>query len=137
MHTEAPPAGPRGGSQPMYDNSGLKIRYHGVPVPSLPRHLAYADFSGDFPMGRQNFQGLPEAVQQVRCGECGSCAIQCPNGVRVQERMMRAQEMFGQERVPAQCWYAGVVSPRRPCDGCRLSRSSVSVSQSRWSKTSS
>ncbi len=66
----------------------------GVPVPSVLRYLAYADFNGDFPMGRRNFEGLPQAVRQVRCGDCGSCAIQCPNGVRVQERLVRAQEMF-------------------------------------------
>lgn len=66
----------------------------GIPVPNVLRYLAYSDFNGDFPMGRQNFLELPENVRQVRCGECSSCSVQCPNGVRVQERLIRAQEIF-------------------------------------------
>jgi predicted aldo/keto reductase-like oxidoreductase len=66
----------------------------GMPVPNVLRYLAYADFNGDFLMGRQNFLELPESVQQVRCGECESCSVKCANGVKVQARLMRAQEMF-------------------------------------------
>jgi hypothetical protein len=66
----------------------------GVPVPSVLRYLAYADFNGDFPMARRNFQALPPSVQRVRCGDCSACAVHCPNGVRVQDRLMRAQELF-------------------------------------------
>jgi predicted aldo/keto reductase-like oxidoreductase len=66
----------------------------GIPVTNVLRYLAYSDFNGDFPMGRQNFLELPEKVRQVRCGDCQSCSVECPNGVRVRERLIRAQEIF-------------------------------------------
>jgi uncharacterized protein len=66
----------------------------GVPVPNVLRYLAYSDFYGDFPQGRSNFLELPEHIQQVRCGDCADCAIKCPNGVKVQQRLIRAQELF-------------------------------------------
>jgi predicted aldo/keto reductase-like oxidoreductase len=30
----------------------------------------------------------------VRCGDCGACAVDCPNGVHVRERLTLAQEML-------------------------------------------
>ncbi len=66
----------------------------GARVPETLRYLSYADFYGQFPLGREHFQTLPVAAREVRCSDCGSCAVQCPNGVRVGERMRRAQEMF-------------------------------------------
>jgi heterodisulfide reductase subunit C len=30
----------------------------------------------------------------VRCGDCDSCAVRCPNGVHVAERLTRAQNLF-------------------------------------------
>jgi predicted aldo/keto reductase-like oxidoreductase len=66
----------------------------GAAIPETIRYLSYADFYGQFGLGREHFMALPEEARQVRCGECGSCAVQCPNGVRVSERMIRAQELF-------------------------------------------
>ncbi len=37
---------------------------------------------------------LPEEVRQVRCNLCPACSVACPNGVRVSERLIRAQEVF-------------------------------------------
>ena len=34
------------------------------------------------------------AAQAVLCGDCIGCAIKCPNGVQVKDRLMRAQELF-------------------------------------------
>ncbi|MBZ5585551.1 MAG: aldo/keto reductase [Acidobacteriia bacterium] len=67
----------------------------GVPVPDQLRILAYADFYNDFPFARTNFQRLPEEVRAIRCQDCATCAVRCPNGVRVAERLIRAQEMLG------------------------------------------
>jgi predicted aldo/keto reductase-like oxidoreductase len=67
---------------------------HGVPVADTIRYLSYADFYGQFALGREHFLALPEQVRAVRCADCSACAIQCPNGVRVQERLIRAQELF-------------------------------------------
>ena len=37
---------------------------------------------------------LSEEARAVRCSDCASCAVHCPNGVRVAERLIRAQELF-------------------------------------------
>ena len=66
----------------------------GLPVADMVRFVMYADGYGQFPLGRENFLRLPAEHQQVRCGNCTTCAVRCPNGVTVQERLMRAQELF-------------------------------------------
>jgi hypothetical protein len=66
----------------------------GLPVPDMLRILTYADGYGNFPFARQRFQELPTAVASVRCGDCGECAVDCPNGVRVRERLTLAQEIL-------------------------------------------
>jgi len=66
----------------------------GLPVSDLIRYVAYADGYGAFQYGRENYQTLPENLQQASCSDCSKCAIHCPNGVRVAERVARAQELF-------------------------------------------
>lgn len=66
----------------------------GLPVSDMLRYLSYADGYGQFPVGREQFAALPETVRAVRCGDCAGCAVRCPNGVHVQERLARAQELF-------------------------------------------
>ena len=66
----------------------------GLPVAYMLRYLMYADGYGQFALGRENFKKLPAEHQDVRCADCHGCAIQCPNGVRVAERLIRAQELF-------------------------------------------
>ncbi len=66
----------------------------GVPVSDTIRYLSYADFYGQFPLGREYFLALPENVRSVRCADCSSCSVECPNGVHVTERLIRAQELF-------------------------------------------
>jgi predicted aldo/keto reductase-like oxidoreductase len=66
----------------------------GVPVADTIRYLSYADFYGQFALGREHFLALPEEARAVRCRDCGSCEVKCPNGVHVAERLVRAQELF-------------------------------------------
>ncbi|HUB31509.1 MAG TPA: aldo/keto reductase [Bryobacteraceae bacterium] len=66
----------------------------GVPVPEVLRYLTYAEGYGQFPMAREKFLGLPEPVRAIRCTDCASCSIHCPNGVAVRERVALAQELF-------------------------------------------
>ena len=66
----------------------------GVPVPEELRFLSYADFYGQFALGREHFQELPERVRETRCDDCETCAVRCPNGVKVRERLARAQQLF-------------------------------------------
>jgi len=66
----------------------------GLPVSDMIRYVSYAEGYGEFAMARDHFKLLPDETQQVRCGDCAQCAIQCPNGVRVSERVARAQELF-------------------------------------------
>jgi predicted aldo/keto reductase-like oxidoreductase len=64
----------------------------GLPVADMLRILSYADGYGEFSFARDRFRELPESVRQVRCGQCSECAIECPNGVRVAERLRKAQD---------------------------------------------
>jgi aryl-alcohol dehydrogenase-like predicted oxidoreductase len=66
----------------------------GVPVTDELRFLAYNDFGGNFHQAQESFRGLPEVIRSVRCRDCSSCAIQCPNGVDVRTRLIRAQELL-------------------------------------------
>jgi hypothetical protein len=66
----------------------------GLPVSDMLRFAMYAEGYGDYALGRENFLQLPEAVRSVRCGDCSQCPVQCPNGVKVSDRLSRAQELF-------------------------------------------
>jgi uncharacterized protein len=66
----------------------------GLPVADALRFLAYNDFGGNFNQARDNFMLLPKDIRNVRCSDCSSCSIQCPNGVEVRKRLMRAQELL-------------------------------------------
>jgi uncharacterized protein len=66
----------------------------GLPVADMVRFVMYADGYGQFALGREHFLRMADEHQQVRCGDCAGCAVHCPNGVGVAERMIRAQELF-------------------------------------------
>jgi uncharacterized protein len=66
----------------------------GVPVADVLRYLSYSEGYGQFQLGRENFLALPEAIRSVRCSDCASCDVHCPNGVQVVQRLRRAQELF-------------------------------------------
>jgi predicted aldo/keto reductase-like oxidoreductase len=66
----------------------------GMPVADVLRYLAYYDFSGSLFQAVTNFRNLDSDVRKIRCGDCESCAIQCPNGVQVRDRLMRAQDLI-------------------------------------------
>jgi uncharacterized protein len=66
----------------------------GVPVTDELRFLAYNDFGGSLYQARLNFMELPRNVRNVRCSDCSSCVIHCPNGVMVRDRLIRAQELL-------------------------------------------
>jgi predicted aldo/keto reductase-like oxidoreductase len=66
----------------------------GLPVAEILRYLTYADGYGQFSLGRERFLELPAQVAQVRCDSCSTCTVSCPHGVRVSERLGRAQELF-------------------------------------------
>ncbi len=66
----------------------------GLPASDIVRYVMYADVYGQFSLGRERFQQLPEELRQVRCGDCSGCTIHCPNGVHVAQRLARAQELF-------------------------------------------
>ena len=66
----------------------------GVPVADELRFLAYNDFKGNFHEAREGFWSLPREIRNIRCSDCSECVVQCPNGVKVQERLIRAQELL-------------------------------------------
>ncbi|MBN2319244.1 MAG: aldo/keto reductase [Acidobacteria bacterium] len=66
----------------------------GVPVTDELRFLAYNDFGGNYSQAHDYFSRLPQKIRKVHCSDCEVCAIQCPNGVDVQKRLIRAQGML-------------------------------------------
>jgi uncharacterized protein len=67
----------------------------GLPVADMLRFTMYAQNYGQFPLGRDSFRALPREVTSVRCSECSTCSVKCPNGVKVAARLAHAQELFG------------------------------------------
>ena len=66
----------------------------GLPVPDVLRFLTYAEGYGQFALGRERFAGLGRPHTAVRCGDCPTCTVRCPYGVKVAERVARAQDLF-------------------------------------------
>ena len=66
----------------------------GLPVADVLRYVMYADGYGQFELGRDHFKQLPAELASVRCGDCPTCTVKCRFGVKVPQRLSRAQEMF-------------------------------------------
>ncbi|MGO9229545.1 MAG: aldo/keto reductase [Bryobacteraceae bacterium] len=66
----------------------------GLPVEDTLRFLTYAEGYGQFALGREHFLSLAPAHVAASCTDCDSCTVSCRHGVRVPERMLRAQELF-------------------------------------------
>ncbi len=66
----------------------------GIPVADELRYLAYNDFAGDSRQARLNFARLPDEIRAVHCSDCSACAVRCPNGVDVRNRLIRAQNLL-------------------------------------------
>ena len=66
----------------------------GLPVADMVRFVMYADGYGQFPLGREHFLRMSAEQQNVRCGDCATCAVHCPNGVHVAARLSRAQDFL-------------------------------------------
>ena len=66
----------------------------GLPVADVLRFLTYAEGYGQFALGREHFLALPAAQRDVRCSDCASCTVDCPQGVEVARRLSRAQQLF-------------------------------------------
>jgi len=67
----------------------------GLPVADMLRILTYADGYGQFPLGRERFMELAPEHTSVKCADCPGCTVQCPHGVKVVERLTKAQQLFG------------------------------------------
>ena len=83
--------------QPLYCRMCGKCKgtcAKGLPVADVLRSLTYADGYRQFALGRERFQELAAEHRAVRCGDCAECTVECPHGVRVSDRMARAQELF-------------------------------------------
>jgi predicted aldo/keto reductase-like oxidoreductase len=66
----------------------------GLQVSDMVRFVTYAEGYGEFSMGQERFNRLPGEQRRIRCADCSSCPVACPNGVEVRKRLIRAQEMF-------------------------------------------
>lgn len=66
----------------------------GVPVADVLRFLSYHDFYGNYHHAVVSFRDLAKEVRNVRCSDCDVCSVRCPNGVHVQDRLIRAQQLL-------------------------------------------
>jgi predicted aldo/keto reductase-like oxidoreductase len=66
----------------------------GLPVADVLRFLTYAEGYGQFGLARERYQELDPAHANVKCVDCPGCTVQCPHGVKVASRLIRAQELF-------------------------------------------
>lgn len=66
----------------------------GLPVSDVIRFASYSDGYGQYQLARESFLSLPAEARSVRCTDCATCAVRCPNGVRVAERLQTAQELL-------------------------------------------
>jgi len=66
----------------------------GLPVADVLRCLTYADGYGQFHLGRERYLQLSPEHVSAKCSDCAGCTVQCPHGVKVAQRMSRAQELF-------------------------------------------
>ena len=66
----------------------------GADVATLVRCVSYVDGYGSFAIGADRWSRLEPRQRDVRCGECASCSVRCPNGVHVREQLLRARELF-------------------------------------------
>jgi aryl-alcohol dehydrogenase-like predicted oxidoreductase len=66
----------------------------GVRVSDMLRFLAYAEGYRDFTLARQSYLDLPEHERKIHCADCSSCTVNCPNGVQVRDRLLRAESLF-------------------------------------------
>ncbi|MBP1623336.1 MAG: aldo/keto reductase [Acidobacteria bacterium] len=66
----------------------------GLPVADMLRFLSYHDLYGDYHRAVVSFKDLQREVRDVRCSDCAVCTIRCPNGVQVQDSLIRAQRLL-------------------------------------------
>ncbi len=66
----------------------------GIRVADSLRCLMYAEGYGQFPLARTRYLRLAQDAASDACRRCPSCAVKCPNGVRVRERLIRTQELL-------------------------------------------
>jgi len=72
----------------------LGVCPRGLPIPDILRHVMYAEGYGQFAMAREQFLSLPAEVRKIKCQDCVTCAVRCPNHVDVAARLIRAQELL-------------------------------------------
>jgi predicted aldo/keto reductase-like oxidoreductase len=66
----------------------------GIPVADVLRFLSYSEGYGQFQLARESYLSLPPEIRDARCASCTTCAVRCPNGVQVAQRLQTAQELF-------------------------------------------
>jgi predicted aldo/keto reductase-like oxidoreductase len=66
----------------------------GLAVSDLVRTAMYAEGYGNLRMAQSHFAAIPASRRRVACADCPTCLVQCPNGVAVRDRILRAQALL-------------------------------------------
>lgn len=75
----------------------------GLAVSDLVRAAMYAEGYGDTPRALAQLAEVPEAARDERCADCATCAVRCPYGVDVRQRVTRAQALTAPRRPTLRC----------------------------------
>ncbi|MBN2411495.1 aldo/keto reductase [candidate division KSB1 bacterium] len=67
----------------------------GLAVSDLVRTAMYAEGYGDLKFARSRYFSIPETGRRLSCGNCENCAVICPNGVAVRERIGSIKKWLG------------------------------------------
>ncbi len=62
----------------------------GLPVPEIMRAAMYAEGYGNLPRARKAYADLCDGTLSAHCESCPECTADCPNGVRVRDRLLSA-----------------------------------------------
>ena len=66
----------------------------GVKVADIMRYALYHDGYGNRDYATSLYRALPAGGGAAACGDCATCSVVCPFGVRVQEQLVRAHELM-------------------------------------------
>jgi len=63
----------------------------GLPIPEIMRALMYAEGYGNLPRAKRAYADLVGGAPVAKCESCPGCTADCPNQVRVHDRMLSAR----------------------------------------------
>lgn len=67
---------------------------YGVDISENMRALMYAEGYGDVELGKETFYQISATARATVCSDCDSCTAKCVNGLNIEARMQKANQML-------------------------------------------